>query len=72
MRFSNNIVAQEHRRIKRLVGAGLGFKSFQTASQPTLGYQVMAVIRTSQVISVLADDMKAQSDFVARRFSAAA
>src|SRR3954471_19542477 len=31
VKFLNNIVEQDHRRIKRLVRPGLGFKSFMTA-----------------------------------------
>jgi hypothetical protein len=33
VKFLNNIVEQDHRRIKRLVRPGLGFKSFVSASR---------------------------------------
>ena len=72
VKFLNNIVEQDHRRIKRLVRPGLGFKSFQTASQTGAGYEVMAMIRKGQVASVPANDRKAQSDFMAALFSATA
>jgi hypothetical protein len=72
VKFMNNIVEQDHRRIKRLVHPGLGFKSFQTASQTVAGYDVMAMIRKGQVASVPANDRKAQSDFIAALFSATA
>ena len=72
VKFLNNIVEQDHRRIKRLVRPGLGFKTFVTASQTVAGYEVMAMIRKGQVASVPANDRKAQSDFIAALFSATA
>jgi IS6 family transposase len=68
----NNIVEQDHRRIKRLVRRGLGFKNFQTVSRSVAGYEMMAMISKGQVASVPANDMKAQSDFIAALFSATA
>jgi transposase, IS6 family len=68
----NNIVEQDHRHIKRLVRPGLGFKSFMTASQTIAGYEVMAMIRKGQVAIAPANDMKAQSNFIAALFSVAA
>ncbi|QRM35561.1 IS6 family transposase [Microvirga sp. VF16] len=71
-KFLNNIVEQDHRRIKRLVRPGLGFKSFTSASRTIAGYEVMAMIRKGQVVSVPANDMGAQHDFIATLFGAAA
>nr|WP_262300214.1 transposase [Microvirga sp. HBU67692] len=72
VKFLNNIVEQDHRRIKRLVRPGLGFKSLTTASRMIAGYEVMAMIRDGQVAIAPAKDMKAQSDFMAALFRAAA
>ena len=72
VKFLNNIVEQDHRCIKRLVRPGMGFKSFATASRTIAGYEVMAMIRKGQVVGVLANDMRAQSDFIAALFSTAA
>ena len=72
VKFLNNIVEQDHRRIKRLVRPGLGFKSFTSASQTIAGYEAMAMIRKGQVAIAPANDMKAQSDFITALFSAAA
>ena len=72
VKFPNNIVEQDHRRIKRLVRPGLGFKSFTTASRTIAGYEVMAMIRKGQVISAPANDMGTQRDFIATLFGAAA
>lgn len=33
-KFLNNIIEQEHRAIKRLTNAGMGFKSFNTHDKP--------------------------------------
>jgi transposase-like protein len=61
VKFLNNIVEQDHRRIKRLVRPGLGFKSFMTASRTIAGYEVMALIRKGQVVGAPANDMKGAS-----------
>jgi transposase-like protein len=71
VKFLNNIVEQDHRRIKRLVGPGLGFKSFTTASRTIAGYEAMAMIRKEQVARAPAKDMGAQRDFVAALFGTA-
>ncbi len=68
VKFLNNIVEQDHRRIKRLVRPGLGFKSFTSASQTIAGYEAMAMIRKGQVESAPAYDMGAQRYFVATLF----
>jgi transposase-like protein len=72
VKFLNNIVKQDHRRIKRLVRPGLGFKCFTSASRTIAGYEAMAMIRKRQVVSAPANDMGAQHDFIAALFSAAA
>jgi transposase, IS6 family len=72
VKFLNNIVEQDHRRIKRLVRPGLGFKSFTSASQTLSGYEAMAMIRKGQVVGVPPNDMGAQRDFIATLFSSVA
>jgi transposase-like protein len=72
VKFLNNIVEQDHRRIKRLVRPGLGFKSFVTASRTVAGYEAMAMVRKGQVVEVPGNDMVAQRDFVAMLFGAVA
>jgi transposase-like protein len=72
VKFLNNIVEQDHRRIKRLVRPGLGFKSFTSASQTLSGYEAMAMIRKGQVVGVPPNDMGAQRDLIATLFGAAA
>lgn len=61
----NSVVEQDHRRIKRLVRPGLGFKSFMTASRTVAGYEAMVMLRKGQVVRAPANNMSAQRDFIA-------
>jgi len=72
MKFLNNIVEQDHRRIKQLVRHGLGFKTFVTASQTIVGYEIVAMICKGRVAIAPANDMTAQGEFIAALFRAAA
>jgi len=71
-KYLNNIVEQDHRRIKRLVRPGLGFRSVQTAKPTLAGYEAMAMIRKGQVHNIGGRDMPAQAAFVAALFAIAA
>ena len=71
-KYLNNIVEQDHRRIKRLVRPGLGFGGLETAERTLAGYEVMAMIRKGQVYNVGGRDMQAQAAFVAGLFDVAA
>ena len=70
-KYLNNIVEQDHRRIKRLVRPGLGFASLPTARRTLAGYEAMAMIRKGQVHNINGQDMQAQSAFVAGLFKIA-
>ena len=72
VKLLNNIVEQDHRRIKRLVRPGLGFKSLASASQTIAGFEAMAMIRKGQSVGVPANHMGAQRDFIAALFGMAA
>jgi transposase-like protein len=72
VKFLNNIVEQDHRRIKRLVRPGLGFGSFWTARRTLAGYEVMAMVRKGQLRTIGGRDMRAQATFVAELFVVAA
>jgi transposase, IS6 family len=45
VKYLNNIVEQNHRRMKRLIRPGLGFVSLRTARRTLAGYEAMAMIR---------------------------
>lgn len=51
-RWRNNHVEQNHRRIKRLVLPGLGFKEFCSASRTIQRYEAMSMIQKGQVNGV--------------------
>src|SRR3954463_9490222 len=72
VKYLNNIVEQDHRRIKRLVRPGLGFGSLPTAPRTLAGYEGMAMIRKGQVRNIGGGDMRAQAAFVAGLFGIAA
>ncbi len=71
-KYLNNIVGQDHRRIKRLVRPGLGFGSLPTARRTLAGYEAMAMIRKGQVHTIDGRDMQAQTAFVVSLFQIAA
>ena len=71
-KFLNNVVEQDHRRVKRLVRPGLGFGGFRTARRTLAGYEAMAMVRKGQVRGIGGRDMRAQAGFVAKLFQIAA
>ncbi len=68
----NYIIEQDHRRIKRLVRPGLGFKSMRTALPIIAGYEIFARIRKGEVTTIPANEMEAQRTFVASLFAVVA
>jgi transposase-like protein len=48
VKYLNNLVEQDHRRIKRLIRPGLGFGGFWTARRTRAGIGAMAMIRKGQ------------------------
>jgi DDE domain len=60
-KYLNNIVEQDHRRIKRLVRPGLGFGSFLTARQTLAGFETMAMMRKGQVRKIDGHDIRGQA-----------
>ena len=71
-KYLNNIVEQDHRKIKRLVRPGLGFGSLGTARATLAGYEAMAMIRKGQVREVGGRDMQAQAALITGLFRVAA
>ena len=71
-KFLNNMVEQDHRRVKRLVRPGLGFGGFHTARRTLAGYEAMAMVRKGQVRGIGGRDMRAQASFIAELFQVAA
>jgi transposase, IS6 family len=53
VKYLNNIVEQDHRRVKRLTRPGLGFGGFWTARRTLAGFEAMAMIRKGQVRNIV-------------------
>ena len=49
VKYLNNRIECDHRRIKRLIRYGLGFHSFKTGYKTIRGYEAMYMIRKGQV-----------------------
>lgn len=47
-KYLNNIVEQDHRRIKQRVRPMMGFKSFESAKITLAGIEVMAMLKKNQ------------------------
>ena len=71
-RWHNNLVEQDHRRVKRRTRPTLGFGSFRTARRTLAGVEAMAMQAKGQVRAVPANDIPAQRAFVHRLFGVAA
>jgi hypothetical protein len=60
-KYLNNLIEQDHRFIKRLVKAGLGFWSFLTAWRTLRGYEIMHMIRKGQLRGAERGDVVSQN-----------
>ena len=67
-KYLNNLIAQDHRFIKRLVKPGMGFFSFETAWHTLQGYESMNMLRKGQVHGVEKGDITGQVAFIAHLF----
>ena len=72
VKYLNNIVEQDHRRIKRLIRPGLGFGGFWTARRTLTGMEAMAMIRKGQIQNIGGNEIRAQRGFIAGLFQLAA
>jgi hypothetical protein len=72
VKYLNNIVEQDHRRVERLTRPGLGFGGFWTARRTLAGYEAMAMARKGQVRNISGNDIRAQATFIAGLFQVAA
>ena len=68
VKYLNNIIEQDHRRVKRLTSPGLGFGGFWSAQRTLAGYEAMAMIRNGQVRNIGGSDIRAQTEFIASLF----
>jgi len=68
----NNIIEQAHRPIQRLVNAGMGFVTVNTARRTLRGYEAMNMIRKGQIQGIEKGDILGQVEFVSQIFQVAA
>ena len=68
----NNLVEQDHRRVRRLVRLELGFGGFHTAQRTLAGYEVMAMVRKGQLWEIDRRNMRVQATFITKLFQVAA
>ncbi|MDD9304797.1 MAG: IS6 family transposase [Desulfobacter sp.] len=71
-KYLNNIIEQDHRFIKKLVRAGMGFKTLHSAWRTLKGYEIMNMIRKGQVKNIRKGEILKQKEFVENLFSYAA
>ena len=49
VKYLNNIVEQDHRRIKRRIRRTTGFKEFESAQRTLSGIEVVSIIKKDQI-----------------------
>ena len=72
VKYLNNRIEQDHRGIKKITNAGLGYQSFHTAWRTIRGIETMYMIRKGQVKNVSNGDRVSQKEFVESLFGIAA
>ena len=72
VKYLNNMIEQDHRFIKRLVKAGMGFFWVESACKTLQGYESMNMIRKGQMHRVVKGGITGQVTFIARLFGVAA
>jgi transposase-like protein len=71
VKYLNNMIEQDHRRVKRITKASLGYKSFHTAWRTIRGIEIMQMINKGQVEGVKKKDIIGQKEFVESLFGIA-
>ncbi len=55
-KYLNNIIEQDHRRVKRITRPMMGFKNFNAAQNTLAGIELMAMIKKGQMKTTKGDD----------------
>ena len=63
-KYLNNLVEQDHRVVKRITNAALGYQSFHTAYRTIRGIEIMRMIYKGQVSGVSKNDVLAEKKFI--------
>jgi transposase, IS6 family len=72
VKYSNNMVEQDHRNIKRIVKPMMGFKSFNTARRTLRGIEAMNMICKGQIKGISQGDTVSQVEFIHEIFGVSA
>ena len=64
VKYLNNLVEQDHRGVKKITNAALGYKSFYTAWRTIRGIETMRMIYKGQVKGVSKNDVLAENKFI--------
>ncbi|MFT7111435.1 MAG: putative transposase [Porticoccaceae bacterium] len=64
-KYLNNIVEQDHRRIKRITRLMLGFKSFRAAQNTLAGIEIVAMLKKGQMKKNMVGSLSAAEQFYA-------
>ena len=62
-KYLNNIIEQDHQRVKLLTRPMLGFKNFYAAPQTLAGIEVMAMIKKGQMKTRVGDERSSAEQF---------
>ena len=68
MKYLNNIVEQDHRRIERLTRPGRRFGGFWSAQRTLAGFEAMGLMTKGQLRNIARGDIRAQAVFIAALF----
>jgi transposase-like protein len=71
IKYLNNLVEQDHRGVKRITNAALGYQSFHTAYRTIRGIEIMRMIYKGQVSGVSKNDVLAEKKFIDSLFGIA-
>jgi transposase, IS6 family len=72
VKYLNNRIEQDHRAVKKITKASLGYKTFYTAWRTIRGIEAMHMINKGQVDGVSNRDSVAQREFIESLFDIAA
>ncbi|MBE9183018.1 IS6 family transposase [Oculatella sp. LEGE 06141] len=67
-KYSNNMIEQDHRNVKRVVKPMMGFQLFNSARRTLRGIEAMAMIRKGQVKGISQGDSVSQARFINELF----
>ena len=71
VKYLKNLVEQDHRFIKKITKASLGYKSFHTAWKTIRGVEIMHMIHKGQVQGISKGEIIRQKEFVESLFGIA-